>query len=93
MKPTFALLSLLFIASATYVISCSSKNPKAELESLKTQKAAIEKKIEELEKQFKSDSGLVLEISATELKPEIFKLKSVSFNYAFSKQKNCRCSL
>ena len=73
MKPTFALKSLLFIASATYVISCSSKDPKAELESLKTQKVAIEKKIEELEKQFKSDSGLVLEISATELKPEIFK--------------------
>ncbi|NBX19594.1 MAG: efflux RND transporter periplasmic adaptor subunit [Bacteroidia bacterium] len=57
----------------TVMYSCKSKDPQAELQSLKAEKTAIEQRIAALERELGKDSSLAIEVSATEIKPEAFK--------------------
>jgi len=57
----------------TVMYSCKSKDPQAELQSLKSEKTAIEQRIAALERELGKDSSLAIEVSATEIKPEAFK--------------------
>jgi membrane fusion protein (multidrug efflux system) len=66
-----AYVYMLLITTVMY--SCKSKDPQAELQSLKAEKTAIELRIAVLERKLGKDSSRAIEVSATEIKPEAFK--------------------
>lgn len=69
---TITTCTIAFLLSHVFY-SCKSKDPQAELQSLKAEKMAIEQRITELEKSLGKDSALAIEVSATVIKPEAFK--------------------
>jgi membrane fusion protein (multidrug efflux system) len=68
--------TILFVVIASIVLACSAPDKKAELEKLRTQKAAIETKITALEEELaKSDTTKIklIDIVAIPLLPQTFK--------------------